>query len=34
MLGFLGDVVTVMISLYLYDKFKDWRDRRRYHAMW
>ena len=32
MLGFIGDVATVMLGLYLYDKFHDWRWSRRYNG--
>jgi len=30
MIEFFGDVITVIIALWLYDKIKDWRQYRRY----
>jgi len=30
MVEVLGDVVTVIVALYLYDKYKTWREWRRY----
>ena len=30
MIAFFADVVTVIVALYMYDRFKDWRKSRRY----
>jgi hypothetical protein len=32
MISIAGDIVTVMIALWLYDILKDWRQSRRYHG--
>lgn len=32
MIDIAGDVATIMIALWLYDIFKDWKQRRRYHG--
>lgn len=31
-IDFAGDVLTVITALWLYDRIKDWKLRRRYHG--
>ena len=32
MIDFAGDVMTVVVALWLYDRLKDWIRQRRYHG--